>query len=348
MFSEELGHYGCPNCEGDEGPAVSMFGGIPAFGGHSLAGSVERSATLTAKDTRMDVESETFFVQPSNDQVAFVQNSRDEVRLMDGDGQIVGALAAETGAKQQCYVAGTLRSTTGGSDVDHGMANHLIAGTLQANGKAAGSATSQDAASGLLVVHGTQDPDVLLNLTHPLGRNSGQENVLAFSCKDHGADAGYIAPTLRAMGHGTSHANAGGQVAVCVTGDVTHTLKAEGFDGSEDGTGRGQPIVTHAIQAGALRTNPCSGPDGVGVQADHAYTLEARAEVQAIQSESSVRRLTPRECERLQGFPDDYTRIPWRGRILDLCPDGPRYKAIGNSKAVPVVRWIGMRIQQQL
>ncbi|WP_230847837.1 DNA cytosine methyltransferase, partial [Pseudomonas amygdali] len=348
VFSEELGHYGCPNCEGDEGPAVSMFGGIPAFGGHSLAGSVERSATLTAKDTRMDVESETFFVQPSNDQVAFVQNSRDEVRLMDGDGQIVGALAAETGAKQQCYVAGTLRSTTGGSDVDHGMANHLIAGTLQANGKAAGSATSQDAASGLLVVHGTQDPDVLLNLTHPLGRNSGQENVLAFSCKDHGADAGYIAPTLRAMGHGTSHANAGGQVAVCVTGDVTHTLKAEGFDGSEDGTGRGQPIVTHAIQAGALRTNPCSGPDGVGVQADHAYTLEARAEVQAIQSESSVRRLTPRECERLQGFPDDYTRIPWRGRILDLCPDGPRYKAIGNSKAVPVVRWIGMRIQQQL
>ncbi|MFO3664563.1 DNA cytosine methyltransferase, partial [Pseudomonas amygdali pv. sesami] len=144
------------------------------------------------------------------------------------------------------------------------------------------------------VVHGTQDPSVSEGLAFALGRNSGQENVLAFSCKDHGADAGYIAPTLRAMGHGTSHANAGGQVAVCVTGDVTHTLKVEGFDGSEDGTGRGQPIVTYAIQAGALRTNPCSGPDGVGVQADHAYTLEARAEVQAIQSESSVRRLTPR------------------------------------------------------
>ena len=139
----------------------------------------------------------------------------------------------------------------------------------------------------------------------------------------------------------------GSQHAVCVTGDVTHCLKADGFDGSEDGTGRGQPIVTHAIQAGALRTNPASGPDGVGVQADHAYTLEARAEVQAVQSGSAVRRLTPTECERLQGFPDDHTLIPWRNKPADECPDGPRYKAIGNSKAVTVVRWIGRRLLQQ-
>ncbi|WP_206297300.1 DNA cytosine methyltransferase, partial [Pseudomonas viridiflava] len=62
----------------------------------------------------------------------------------------------------------------------------------------------------------------------------------------------------------------------------------------------------------------------------------------------SVRRLTPVECERLQGFPDDYTLIRYRGRPLGLCPDGPRYKAIGNSKAVPVVRWIGSRIQRRI
>jgi DNA (cytosine-5)-methyltransferase 1 len=59
---------------------------------------------------------------------------------------------------------------------------------------------------------------------------------------------------------------------------------------------------------------------------------------------AAVRRLTPRECERLQGFPDDYTMIPWRGKPAALCPDGPRYKAIGNSMAVPVMRWIGERI----
>ena len=61
-----------------------------------------------------------------------------------------------------------------------------------------------------------------------------------------------------------------------------------------------------------------------------------------------VRRLTPRECERLQGFPDDYTAIPWRGKSAIDCPDGPRYKALGNSWAVPVVRWIGSRIAAAL
>jgi DNA (cytosine-5)-methyltransferase 1 len=57
---------------------------------------------------------------------------------------------------------------------------------------------------------------------------------------------------------------------------------------------------------------------------------------------SAVRRLTPRECERLQGFPDDYTAIPYRGK---LAADGPRYKALGNSMAVPVMAWIGRRIE---
>ena len=59
----------------------------------------------------------------------------------------------------------------------------------------------------------------------------------------------------------------------------------------------------------------------------------------------AVRRLTPTECERLQGFPDGFTQIPWRNKELENCPDGPRYKALGNSMAVPVMRWIGERIQ---
>ena len=113
---------------------------------------------------------------------------------------------------------------------------------------------------------------------------------------------------------------------------------------SEDGTGRGTPI-TLAIRgrregrdcecrqdgtANAVLT-PNGGRDGIGVG--------------AIATASSVRRLTPRECERLQGFPDDWTRIPWRGKPAEDCPDGPRYKAIGNSMAVPVMRWIGERIE---
>lgn len=70
--------------------------------------------------------------------------------------------------------------------------------------------------------------------------------------------------------------------------------------------------------------------------------------VPCIQEEAAVRRLTPVECERLQGFPDDWTKISYRGKSEDECPDSPRYKAIGNSWAVPVVRWLGERIQEEL
>lgn len=66
--------------------------------------------------------------------------------------------------------------------------------------------------------------------------------------------------------------------------------------------------------------------------------------VGAVAGSSTVRRLTPRECERLQGFPDDFTLIPWRGKPASDCPDGPRYKALGNSMAVPCMAWIGQRI----
>ena len=59
----------------------------------------------------------------------------------------------------------------------------------------------------------------------------------------------------------------------------------------------------------------------------------------------AVRRLTPTECARLQGFPDHHTRIPWRGKDAEDCPDGPQYKAYGNSMAVNVMQWIGERIQ---
>ena len=65
----------------------------------------------------------------------------------------------------------------------------------------------------------------------------------------------------------------------------------------------------------------------------------------AIRTTQTVRRLTPVECERLQGFPDNHTRIPWRGKPAEQCPDGSRYKALGNSMAVPVIRWLGQRIQ---
>ena len=69
---------------------------------------------------------------------------------------------------------------------------------------------------------------------------------------------------------------------------------------------------------------------------------------QSVMHAMQVRRLTPEECEALQGFPRSYTQIPWRKKPADQCPDGPRYKALGNSWAVPVVTWIGKRIKAAL
>lgn len=94
-----------------------------------------------------------------------------------------------------------------------------------------------------------------------------------------------------------------------------------------------------------------SGCDGGGKgylgQDDMSFTLATNND-QYMMDESRVRKLTPVETERLQGFPDNWTQIPWKGKSAEECPDSPRYKAVGNSWAVPCVRWIGKRIQYEL
>ena len=94
-----------------------------------------------------------------------------------------------------------------------------------------------------------------------------------------------------------------------------------------------QPIVAPTLTAS---NDPSRSPQ----------SSEVTNQVNAVfLSSMAIRRLTPKECERLQGFPDDWTKIPYRNKPADQCPDGPRYKACGNSMAVPVMRWIGERIQ---
>jgi len=165
-------------------------------------------------------------------------------------------------------------------------------------------------------VHGTQDPDINRELAHTLGRNNGQENAcIAFSYKDHGADATVdMAPTLRAGNHDTSHANSGQPPAIAYAFKAGQGTKAGGIGFAEEQA----PTLTSASSGTNLSP--------------------------AIMQSMAVRRLTPVECERLQGFPDNHTLINWRGKEATECPDGPRYKAIGNSMAVPVMRWIGERI----
>jgi DNA (cytosine-5)-methyltransferase 1 len=163
-------------------------------------------------------------------------------------------------------------------------------------------------------------------------------------------EAGESAPTIPIRstgggGLGTDFDCDGGLIARCLTtGEgsrpaagtttlVVHALRAEGFDASEDGTGRGTPIVPVAFDRQ-------TGGDMRGLDPKPTAQLQC-GQTPAILNHA-VRRLTPRECERLQGFPDDYTLVPHRG---NPAADGPRYKALGNSMAVPVMRWIGERIQ---
>ena len=134
--------------------------------------------------------------------VAFAQNTRDEVRLIGGDGQSVGALAAEPGMKQQAYVAFDMRGREGGSQLE------------------------------------------------------GPHDTANIRAADGGSSRSYVAMPW------------------------------------------------------------------------------------------AVRRLTPTECEKLMGFSEGFTRIPYRGKPADLCPDGPRYKALGNSWAVNAATWIGERIAE--
>ena len=88
-----------------------------------------------------------------------------------------------------------------------------------------------------------------------------------------------------------------------------------------------------------------SARQGDSVSETITPTLD-KSKTPAVATQDAARRLTPIECERLQGFPDNFTCIPWRNKLEGDCPDSPRYKALGNSMAVPVMRWIGERIQK--
>lgn len=212
-----------------------------------------------------------------------------------------------------------------GADDNQARAGHLIAfggGNTSGEIKVATTCTAHGARldfdTDTFAVHGTQDPDVNHELAHTLGRNYGQENAcIAFSCKDYGADATEnLSPTLRAGNSSNSNQNSGQPPAVV-------SFQERGRDG-------GRNLEISGELAYAL-TSPAGGGRGQERNIADFNTM-------------AVRRLTPVECERLQGFPDNHTLISWRGKDAADCPDGPRYRAIGNSMAVPVMRWIGERI----
>ena len=168
----------------------------------------------------------------------------------------------------------------------------------------------------------------------------GDTPLIAFPAEMSGTQAAStpeVSPTL-SVGHTTAVAfDAYNQT----TSDKVAALRAAA-GGVYDNTV--MTAVAYGIPGNWIGRKPENGGNSTTPMYEMSPNLTS-ADKHGVSRDMKVRRLTPIECERLQGFPDNYTQIAWRNKTPEDCPDGPRYKAMGNSMAVPVMRWIGERIQ---
>jgi site-specific DNA-cytosine methylase len=260
----------------------------------------------------------------------------------------------------------------------HGHDVHAILAPITQYGETAGTLTARhdsipchDRGMNVVAFHPTQDPISSQDgSTHALGCGSsgGQASIgVAYPLDLRNAlrdpekhdeqnrqgvgtgDDGDPAPTLtKAHVHG---------VAVCFQQNTRDEVRLIGGEGNLAGAlaaSAGMKQTNYIAQATAVAWSIMpqnSGRDYKARQVEVLQPLMATGVQHGnqggdiIQTAMQVRRLTPRECERLQGFPDDWTLVPHRGKPA---ADGPRYKSIGNSWAVPVVAWIGKRIHNHL
>jgi DNA (cytosine-5)-methyltransferase 1 len=183
---------------------------------------------------------------------------------------------------------------------------------------------------------------------NPLASSSG--NSRGYADRGPGGDSTPVCYDMRGNGGDGTVPTITGDHAGRPT-DYTPIVMAHGQANAEISEGNAPTLNCNheapilALAGNTIGREPENGGNGCGYQEDLSYTL-TKTDEHGVMQGSTVRRLTPVECERLQGFPDNWTRIPWRGATAENCPDGPRYKACGNSMAVPVMRWIGERISK--
>jgi len=282
--------------------------------------------------------------------VAFQQNTRDEVRYIGGDGQIAGALAAEAGMKQQNYIfqppaVAYETLTHQGLNVDFPYASTQKRNTGKVLLKLRDEIGAQAFAEwGLGILDSLQSEKVLRKVVHgkgvrlpsfsrswvvycSLSREEGRSKGAMQSVREaarEGCPSQRWEPPQqlsRELGAYLSELSQSGSQAERFMLDL---WEAEQRDG----------VLRHTLSAIQEMGRPASSKN----KPAHSY--------KEVRTKSQVRRLVCEECEILQGFPRHHTLIPWRNKPADQCPDGPRYKALGNSMAVPVMRWIGERIHK--
>jgi len=155
-------------------------------------------------------------------------------------------------------------------------------------------------------------------------RGRGDGETVPTPCTDHASRPNDYCPVVMSTGQGNAE----------ISENRSPTLNCN----------HEAPILAYGIPGNWIGRKPENGGNATEPTHNVAPCL-TKTDRHGVAERSAVRRLTPVECERLQGFPDDWTKIPWRGKPADECPDGNRYKACGNSMAVPVMRWIGERIK---
>jgi DNA (cytosine-5)-methyltransferase 1 len=190
---------------------------------------------------------------------------------------------------------------------------------------------------------GWNDDEVMYTLD--AAATQGVAYSIGFTQSDAARDVGNdVSPTLQSGGDG-------GYPNHSVAYSIREDAQANNFSATPLQVTPALQALRPSVQSHHAQTfiaeqiafNINARPDEMKFETDISGTL-TRSQSAGVMQNMAVRRLTPTECERLQGFPDNYTSIPWRGKPDS--PDAPRYKAMGNSMAVPVMAWIGKRIQE--
>lgn len=241
------------------------------------------------------------------------------------------------------------------ADARGGVEGGGVVGSLEARTKGGGSPGTDGAASGhivadvaetlrshpwpssanigatVLAFHQTQEP-IHGEVSPSLGRSSIGMGVMAFGIARGAASEHSVIPSLMATKE--SRMSSTELTVLCTTGDVTHALTHEGADASEDGTGRGTPIVLPTLAMGAHTAKPGSNGQDALQYADALTRAQGRP-----------RRLTPLECERIMSWPDQWTEVgvAENGRIYELS-DTARYRLCGNGVGSVCAEWIGRRL----
>lgn len=281
----------------------------------------------------------------NDEKMCFQQNTRNECRFINQDGQIAGALMSDVGCKQQNYIVSVDSKKEYICYENHPNDSRIknmgdVCQTISSRcGTGGGNLPLVQECDAIAFEPGIAKREggesrFTQEFVGTLRSNAG-DNQHAVAIK--GKTECFNIAFCDANGTRADRPNGGCYIT---NADASKTISTSGLN---------ETVVVDneviAIDGDKLGKKERNGGSGFGINQDNVMYTQTAKDVHAVAYKATVRRLLPIECERLMGFYDDYTKIPWRNKKADKCPDAPRYKACGNSMCVNVMRWIGQRIE---